>query len=416
MARVDRTLDAERKTRVLETLAWPREVEHAFFAAHAERLPAPRYEVDRDALNARIASLDALEATLPEGDVIGYWLRGVVASLRDANRLMLALGTTEFYRVSRALYGSARTRFRGDSERNLDLAEHLIERLDDHPGDAARDDDAVPLSADELVQYLTSRAREELPAMSLQIGLDPGITAKVIAGANRVRVRPDARFSVDEAEGLWHHEVETHCLSAQNGAAQSACRFLRSGGPRATRTQEGLAVFAELHHHCLTTARMRRLAERVRLVAMAEDGASFIDLYRYLLGMGAEPREAYFDAQRICRGGRVEGGAPFTKDATYLAGLVDVHAFLAVTVRGGLRDELELLVAGRITLDDLEPLVLLQQLGILTRPRFLPRWIRRWNSLLPDFAFRAFLDEVTLRPVETHFASLLETAGVRPRS
>ena len=55
-----------------------------------------------------------------------------------------------------------------------------------------------------------------------------------------------------EAEGLWHHEVEIHALTAQNGAAQSEAPFLSSGGPRTTRTQEGLAVFAELYNRVLT--------------------------------------------------------------------------------------------------------------------------------------------------------------------
>ena len=104
-----------------------------------------------------------------------------------------------------------------------------------------------------------------------------------------MRVREGATFALAETEGLYDHEIETHALTAQNGEAQARLPFLRGGGPRTTRTQEGLAVFAELYAHALSTKRLRRLVERVRMVAMAEDGASFIDLYRHLLSLGVTP-------------------------------------------------------------------------------------------------------------------------------
>jgi hypothetical protein len=129
--------------------------------------------------------------------------------------------------------------------------------------------------------------------------------------------------------------------------------------------------------------RLERLATRVKLVGMAEQGASFLDLYRHLVERGSPERDAYFDAQRICRGGTVSGGAPFTKDACYLAGLLQVYAFLNVFVRGGFRDETELLVCGRIDLEDIVALVKLRALGVLSRPVHRPRWLRQWDTLLP---------------------------------
>jgi hypothetical protein len=123
------------------------------------------------------------------------------------------------------------------------------------------------------------------------------------------------------------------------------------------------------------------------------------------------PRDAYLDAARIFRGGLLEGGAPFTKDACYLAGLVEVRAFLATFVRAGFRDECEMLVCGRFALDDIAALVELRAMGILTRPRWRPRWLRDWGTLLPYFAFSSFIDGIDLVPVEARYADAIRIAS-----
>ena len=401
---------ARGKGHLLEQIAWPREVEERFFAAHASRLPEVEPQIDRDGHETQLADLLALEATIDGDEPVAAWLRRVIQSRVDEGRLLLAVGTPELTERSRELYGSARTPFYAGKATNLDLANHLLDRLAVHGWDEATDPEETLLSAEELGLSLKAHVDRARPKMDVEIVIDPGCTAKVLAGMKRVRIRPDATFSRDEADGLWHHEIETHALSAQNGAAQSEAPFLCSGGPRTTRTQEGLAVFSELYNRVLTVARVERLAVRVQLVDMAEQGASFLDLYRFLVGRGSPPRDAYFDAQRICRGGLVEGSVPFTKDACYLSGLLHVYAFLNAFVRGGFRDETELLVCGRIDLEDITALVLLRALGILSRPRHRPRWLRRWDTLLPYFAFSSFFNWIDLTPVEAHYHDAIALA------
>jgi len=411
LAWVDGLAKSDVKVRVLEAIGWPREVEERFFEGGASSLPEVTYEVDRDALRDRVKELDRAEKSIEGDDPITEWLRSSVASMRDASRLVLALGTAEFSRLSKELYGGPRTRFHGGNERNIDLAHHVIERLRPHGRDEAADEgEAETLDAEGLASSLRARLAREYPSMAIAVLVDPGATAKVVAGASRVRVRADATFSPWEADALWHHEVETHSLSGQNGAAQPALGFLRTGGPRSTRTQEGLAVFSELHHHCASIERLQRLANRVLLVDMAEQGASFLDLYRHLVMRGAPEREAYLDAQRVCRGGLVTGGAPFTKDTVYLAGLLDVQAFLSAVVREGFRDEMELLVCGRLALEDLTALVHLRRRGILQRPRYIPAWLRRWRTLVPEFAFLSFLDSIALQRVQSQYEALIHAA------
>ena len=347
------------------------------------------------------------------------WLRRVIESRIAEGRMILAVGTKAFSERSRELYGGARTQFYEGKATNLDLADHLLSRLKVHGWDEASDPEETPLDAEQFGQVLRAHVEKVRPRMEVDIVIDAACTARVLAGMKRVRIRPDATFQRDEAEGLWHHEVETHALTAQNGAAQVEAPFLSSGGPHTTRTQEGLAVFSELYHRVLTVHRLERLAVRVKLVDMAEEGASFLDLYRFLVARGSPPRDAYFDAQRICRGGRVEGGAPFTKDACYLSGLLHVYSFLNAFVRGGFRDETELLVCGRIDLEDITALVQLRALGVLTRPRHRPRWLRRWDTLLPYFAFSSFMKWIDLSPVEEHYREVIalsEQAAPRPRA
>src|SRR5208283_5502655 len=184
--------------------------------------------------------------------------------------------------------------------------------------------------------------------------------------------------------------------------------------PRTTATQEGLAVFGELYNHALAVPRLSRLAMRVKTVGMAEDGASFLDVYRYLEANGYQDHDAFLDAARVFRGGLCEGGSAFTKDACYLAGLLHVYAFLAAFVRGGFRDEVELLMVGRVALEDLVALMELRAMGLLERPKHRPRWLERWTTLLPYFAFASFLEkEIDLASVSAHYRSAVELAAAR---
>ncbi len=419
--RVARSLSSiGRRSKLLSDIAWPRSAEDEFFASKCQKLPEVHYEYDWDMLRSRAEAFEALAETVDGDDHVHVFVRDTVRSFAEANRLLLSVGTVEFFKKSRDLYGGARTRFVGTNIRNVDLAEHLIDRLrvHGHDGSHPRDDEEEPetWSAEEFAQWLRDRAEVRRPKMAIEVSVDRDLSAKVIAGRDRVRVRADTTFSAWEAEGLWAHEIETHALTAQNGALQKRAPFLSGGGPRATRTQEGLAVFAELEARRLSPARMQRLAMRVLLVAAAEDGADFIELYRMLIEQGSNPRDAYLDAQRVCRGGRVEGGAPFTKDACYLAGMVEVYSFLSAFARGGHRDELAMLLAGRCAIDDLDALVVLRREGILDPPKFVPPWFANWRGLLPYFAFSSFFNALSLDSVEERFASLIELAAAQRKS
>ncbi|HEU4404712.1 MAG TPA: flavohemoglobin expression-modulating QEGLA motif protein [Polyangiaceae bacterium] len=391
------------RTNVLARIHWPRSVEQTFFAKGADELPEPAYAVDRATAEENVRSLEKLRKSLSGDDPLRELLRRTATSYRDANRLLLAVGTPRFFELSCEIYGGARSMALDVDTTNLDLAEHLLGRLS-HQAPAPEGPASIappgepPVDHDALVQALAERLAREQPALEVSVVVSDDVAPKVIAGARQVRVREGARFTPEEARSLFVHEIETHALTAQNGSSQPHLSFLRSGGPRSTRTQEGLAVFAELFDRSLSAARLLRLAERVRMVAMAEGGASFLDVYRHLTAAGVPAREAYLDTVRVFRGGVVAGGAPFTKDTVYLAGLIQVYNFLRTSVTRGTRHVAETLVCGRVALEDMGLLLVLREQGLLTPPVYVPGWLSNWQTLLPYLAFTSFLNEVSLPP------------------
>jgi uncharacterized protein (TIGR02421 family) len=392
------------RTNVLARIHWPRSVEQGFFARGGEELPEPVYAVDRATAEENVKVLERLRKSLSGDDALRELLRRTATSYRDANRLLLAVGTPLFYELSCEIYGGAQSTALDEDTTNLDLAEHLLGRLSHQSPAAAEGPTSIappgepPLDHRDLVRALAERLGREQPALEVSVVVSDDVAPKVIAGARQVRVREGARFTPEEARSLFVHEIETHALTAQNGSAQPHLSFLRSGGPRSTRTQEGLAVFAELFDRSLSAARLLRLAERVRMVAMAEDGASFLDVYRSMTAAGVPTREAYLDTVRVFRGGVVAGGAPFTKDTVYLAGLIQVYNFLRTSVTRGTRHVAETLIAGRVALDDMGLLLVLREQGLLAPPVYVPGWLSNWQTLLPYLAFTSFLNEVSLPP------------------
>ncbi len=388
---------------LLESISWPRTVERAFFDAGCERLPEPQYRIDADVVGQRLARLDALDAELVGDDALVRFLKLRSASHRLGAELLLAVGTPRFGELSVLAYGGARSSFLDRDTTNLDFAEQLAARLG--RGEPS-DEETGKLDAEGLIANLRERLTKRRNPPDIELILDDELGAKAIAGKTRVRIRSDATFDPEEARSLYLHEIETHVFTAQNGALQPVLDFMGTGGPRSTRTQEGLAVFSELYAQALTSDRLRRLVTRVRLVGMAEAGASFIDAYRWLVDQGLPDRQAFTDVARVYRGGVISGGAPFTKDASYLAGLVEVYDFLRLAVAHDRRQVVETLVSGRLAIDELEPLAALRAEGTLAPATYVPSWLKRWDDLLTHFSFSASLSQIDLREVGKRFAWL----------
>jgi len=235
----------------------------------------------------------------------------------------------------------------------------------------------------------------------IDVVLDPQLIAKAAAGANRIRLRAGAAFSDYDRHQLLQHEAFVHSLTALNGREQPLFASLALASPRTTAAQEGLATFAEQITGSIDIERMKRVSLRIEAVAMALDGADFVQVFRYFLDAGQNEVESFVSAQRVFRGVPLDGGAAFTKDTVYLRGLIGVHTFFRWALRQRKLRLCRLLFAGKMTLDDVQRFEPLFEAGVIAPPRWLPHWLSRANGLAGMLAFSLFANRIRLDQIDT---------------
>jgi uncharacterized protein (TIGR02421 family) len=365
--------------RVLKFLTWPNVLEERFLEGWRAGRPAlPGVELKVPDWSAEIAALDELAARCSGDDPILQYLRRTALSYADAGRMLMAAGTAGFTDWSSRLYGRPDDAYRTQKFTGVDAAAFLLEKTD-HLIEA---DYIAPTRPDMTAAQFAARLQQAIDAYftddKVEVRIDDDLSAKAIAGTTRIRIRASALFSDLDFDQLYQHEALIHTATALNGRRQPNLKSFALGAPRTTRTQEGIAVFAELATRSIDIARLRRLALRIQALKHALDGADFIDCFKIFLEAGQDEREAYKSAQRIFRGGDVRGGVAFTKDSAYLKGLMETH------------------VAGRLTHSDTVTLGPYFDSGFLSRPRYVPPWAEDSRRLAALLAYSSFMMNVDL--------------------
>ena len=136
-------------------------------------------------------------------------------------------------------------------------------------------------TADDISDRMKSEVAEMFGDDAPQIVIDENVSSKVIAGRRRIRIRSTAMFDDNDIDQLVHHEAFIHVATSINGYKQKDIKILSASHPGTTKTQEGLAVFAEFISGHIDLERLRRLSDRVVAIQMAADGADFIEVFRY---------------------------------------------------------------------------------------------------------------------------------------
>lgn len=393
-----------KKTKILASLAWDPGVAFRFFAAKATELPQVNYQVDHAALAKAKERLVQLKPKLEGEHPVLYWLRRTHASYTNGVRLLGELEKKTFHEVSTILYGNPKSVPYEGGKTNLELASALLSRLETV---SLSDISTLHMNASslEFAAQLQDRLAARRPTIPVRVEITEDIVAKVVAGMNRVRIRKDARFGPMDLDALWNHEIESHCLTAHNGAHHTHCDFLSSGGPRTTMTQEGIAVFHEIYGHTLSQHRFWSLCHRIQAIDKVEAGADFMELYRWYRDRSETDSEAFYATQRVFRGAPLTGGSPFTKDVVYLGGLLGIYNFLRIAVKTQNRLLIESLVCGRIALEDVTTIAWMRSHGLVNPPRFVPRWLENWEALLSFFSFSAYLNHIDLAAFQNYFDS-----------
>lgn len=392
-----------KRIRILKAIDWPSAMEPRFLDAWRRGQPElPDPPTRPLALDDERSALEAVMHGIDRGHPIGNFLYKTAWSYHVATRMLAGIGTPAFTRNSALLYGRPDHRYRSQDVSNADGARQILaitDELVDHRK-------LPPFPADIPAEEFARRLRERIGAFftddEVKVVLDPSLASKATAGSKRISLRATALFSERDLEQLLEHEAFIHTLTALNGRHQPYFKSLGVGSPRTTRTQEGLATFAEIFTGAIDISRLRRVALRVVMVERALQGADFIEVFRGFLDAGQTEVESYRSAARVFRGGDVRGRECFTKDGAYLEGVMLVHVFIRKALQEGRGDLLPMLFCGRVTVADAVALAPFRDSGLIAPAHYLPPWARDPQRVLSTMAFsvaaqRYRLDQVDLQ-------------------
>ncbi|HEY0714902.1 MAG TPA: flavohemoglobin expression-modulating QEGLA motif protein [Polyangia bacterium] len=394
-------LEAQKPIRVLRLLAWPAEVEAEFFANKAQQLPRPSYRIGPE-LPEALERLRVLATKLTGENALEHFLRDTVSSLATAGRMLLAVGTKDFYFHSVELYGRPGSLSSDRVTTNLGLARHFAEVVSGF-APVVGDADRVTITAEDAVPLLKARFDNFFPGRDIRVVLTEGMAAAAAANADSVKINRGALVSQRDLQQIEFHEGQVHTATTINGRAQPVLVFLGVPSPRTTSTQEGMAVFTEFLTRSTSLPRVRRLSDRVLAIQAAEEGADFLQIYRFFLERGYDESGAFDCARRVFRGALLEGGAPFTKDVCYLDGLLRVTNFLRIALTQGRGRMVRGLFAGKLSVEDVPLIDRLIEEGLAIEPLYTPAWANDLSYLTALMSYAAFLGESHLAAEKRRF-------------
>jgi len=386
--------------KVLSALGWPRKAEDEFLAAYRAGTPAlPSVALTPRDHTREIQLLEELQADCDREHPLDNIVFKTARSYESAARMLGAIGSPDFSRYSIELYGKPDDVYRNQDFTALDAAEYFLARTDDLSGGHVVAPTVATIPAEEFALRLQKAVTEFFVEDQVEVVLDPDLPSKAIAGSKRIRLRAGALFSDLDLDQLLFHEAHVHAATMLNGRKQPNLKLLALGSPRTTRTQEGIAVLAELLTLSLDVSRLRRLALRVKAIACVLEGADFIETFRLFVDAGQSDEESYQSTVRCFRGGDVRGRVAFTKDSVYLKGMLEVYAFLMTCVHENRPEFANALFAGRLTLGDVVELAPYAETGFIVPPRYVPHWAKDLRTLTSAFAFNAFLTRADMTHV-----------------
>ncbi len=402
-----RLYKASKGVRILRHISWDPATREQFFKAGGTVNPVVNYPpFDPSAVLQQIESIE----TELDSSALDQWLGRQAKVIATSAKMLSSCGQPEFHRHSKALYGAPKDPLTDGMSTSLALAQQFDALIESFASvDLGAPEDACHIAqtvAEEMRLAVTKAFGEHAPA----IVIEQDLSANALAGPRRIRIRDGACFTDRDIVQLINHEAHIHVGTSLNGLAQAHLPLLAASHPGTTRTQEGLAVFAEFITGTMDIDRMRRLSDRVLGIQMAIDGADFVEVYQYFLTRVSDKQQAFENTRRVFRGGVISGGAPFTKDNVYLDGLVRVHNFFRAIVATKRVDCLPLLFCGKLNLEDIPVLCQLANEGLCQMPKYLPPWAQDKRFLLSYLAYSTFLNGVDMSKVKTHYNAMLRDA------
>ncbi|MGC3944318.1 MAG: flavohemoglobin expression-modulating QEGLA motif protein [Chryseolinea sp.] len=390
-------VSASKKIKVLSTLSWPLGTEEKFledWRAGSRVLPTINLSIPDLSSNVRV--LSDIAGACDQSDPVEKFLHETAASYADAAKMIMAAGTSDFTKLSSRIYGRPDSVYKTQAFSAVESARFFLELTDNLLGNAQIQAPMVDITAEDFANWMKSEVDEFFVHDTVEVMIDQAMASKALASSSRIRVRGSALFSQLDKDQLLYHEAFVHSATQLNGKKQQNLQCLGLGAPRTTRTQEGIAVMAELFTNSMDIARLRRIALRVIAIQMALEGANFIDVFEFFLKGGQTEEESVRSTQRVFRGGAVKDGIVFTKDAMYLQGLLEVHTFFRLAIKECRPELIRNAFSGRLTLADTLRLAPLFDSGWLIGPTYIPLWANDLQRLSASLAYSAFIANIRL--------------------
>jgi len=421
-ALAERIVEAQRPIRVLQALRWDAAIEEQFLKSKQREMPridGAYYEKVELGFDPREKEREFegiardIDRDVGETDPIGRIMVATALEYRDVVRLLVARGTPAFYAWSRRLYGSPKDKFPDGRSTVRDLGQvlyGLLTNVDEWSSSMrlASPTYARTLDAAEAARQLGERLASFFGDTHVRVEPDDSILADAAAGSDYVKVRSGAWFSPRDIDILEVHEGWVHVATSLNGQAQPVAKWLAKGPPRTTSVQEGLAALLEIFTFRTYPRRARRINDRVLAVDKAEDGASFLEVFEWFRTEGYEEDECFHNARRVFRGGVLEGGAPFTKDACYCKGIVLNYAFIRSAILHDRLDLVPFLFVGKVAHEDVPVLARRVSDGVVKPPGYLPAMFRDMNGVAIWMAYSTFFSQLGGDAIAEHYRRLFD--------
>lgn len=414
----DSLVAAQEPIRILDAIKWPEYVKEDFFKHKFKK--QPKILPDTYQINNKINFFEQRDIfykierqvtkKLGQFNTVGQMLRKKCQEYILVLRMLEACGTAEFSDLSKLLYGSSKDVFHAGDPTIAELGQLMTESLSQIDQSHMIQEDPKTINAQKAVEVLQKKLTRHFQEADkpLRVILSDGIVSDAAAGADYIKIRQDAIFNKRDLDILEIHEGLVHIATTLNGKRQPYCTFLSKGPPSSTITQEGLAVLMEIISFTAFPARLKKLANRVTAIELAEDGGTFIDIFNFFREAGYDEDSAYTMTVRVFRGSLPHLG-PFTKDLSYTKGFVTVYNFIQLAVKKGKLERIALLFCGKTNLEDIRDLAQLADEGLILPPKFLPPQIKDLNAVAAWMCFANFLNQLSAHKIESDYDYLLSS-------
>lgn len=400
----DRIVEAQAPIRLLSAINWDDHVRDDFFASGCKEQPkvdrgyyADReIRLDPDATREEFSAIEgAIAATLGPLSPAGVMMRFMCEQFRLTVDMIEARGTPRFSELSGLLYGTPSDVFHVGGPTVADLGLTLRETLEANAGAIMDLVDERTIPGTEAARILQEQLDRSVGPGIIDVREDDGIAADAAAGSTYIKMRGDRFFSQRDIDLLEAHEGWVHVATTMNGLAQPVCTFLGKAAPRTTVTQEGLAVLTEMLNNRSHPRRLAKLMRRIEAIRLAENGASFVEVFEACRTDGLSEDDAWVTTSRVFRGSVPEGG-PFTKDLGYGKGLILTLLYVRMAIRFGHTARIPLLFCGKVDLLDMGTLHVLEDEGLVEPPAFTPPPFNDLAALATTLSLGRFTSQLDL--------------------